>query len=152
MTNTKGNNFAHVAAVLIALLIVGYLVFINVRQPDTAIGSVTLGSEYQSTTTDATFNTVTYKNLCISTPIAGCSGSLSNVTVTTVGNNSLIFYDATTSIAANRTNTATTTLAKFQTVGTVGTYTFDALFRYGLLVEVVGTNVASTTITYRQSN
>jgi hypothetical protein len=123
-------------------MVVIALVFSIANRPvEQALGSVARSNEYQSTTTDATFPTFKV--------IKSGDGSLAQVTITTAGTGSLTFYDATTTDRTLRTNAATTTLAKFQITTTVGTYTFDSIFRYGLLVETTGSNIGSTTITYR---
>lgn len=103
-------------------------------------GSVSLGSEYLSTTTDATWNS-SY-NTVVSGP-----GTLGNVVVTLTSNAPIAFYDATTT--GPHSDHPTTTIAAFRTT-TAGTYVFDAVFTRGLVVETVSTvGKASTTITYR---
>lgn len=103
-------------------------------------GSVSNGSEYNATTTDATWNT------SYNTVVTG-TGTLGSVIVTLTSNAPIAFYDATTT--GPHSDHATTTIAAFKTT-TAGTYVFDAVFTRGLVVETVSTvGKASTTITYR---
>lgn len=128
--------------VVCLLIVVAFSFFVN-NNPKLVSASVAQGNEYQSTTTDKTWETNSIRVL------NSVPGALAQVTVTTSGGNTLDIYDATTTNATLRTNTATTTLAHFQTVGTNETFTFDAIYRYGLIVQTSTTNVASSTITWR---
>lgn len=114
------------------------------QKPQNVLGSVDQGGEYKATTTDATFTLP--KSIQIG------SGTLGSVVITTAGVGKLTLYDATTTnvgLRAPNKATSTQTLANFVITTTVGTYTFDASFYDGLIAEFTGTNVASTTITYR---
>jgi len=105
------------------------------------LSGVSFGSEYQSTTTSATFAVAPAFKLLVDG-----SGTLGSLIVTTTGTGVINIYDATTT--TNGAIYGTTTLAKL-TTSAAGTYTFDTVFNTGLLVETVGTNTGSTTITYR---
>lgn len=124
----------------IALSIIAIVVAINSPVRRIVAGSVNYGSEYQSTTTDATWNT--NNNLVVSG-----TGVLGSVVITLTSNAPLVFYDATTT--GPHSDHATTTIASFKTT-TAGTYVFDAYFTRGLVVETASTvGKASSTITYR---
>lgn len=105
------------------------------------LGSVSNASEYQATST-VNGTLVNYQPLCSGV------GVLGSVILTSAGaaNGNFYLHDAT----STRTNGewATTTLVGFATNATVGTYTFDMIFRKGLLWEQKGA-VGSTTITYK---
>ncbi len=114
--------------------------------PSKVEGSVAFGNDYFGTTTDQTWTTLVPK------VVKSVGGSLGSVTITTAGTGSLFLYDATTTDITLRTNgtaTSTITLAAFQITTTVGTFTFDRSFGNGLIAVWVGSNNASTTITYR---
>lgn len=133
--------FKIIASAVVCLVFV-FGIYITGKQSNLepqVIGSVTQGGEYHSTSTTPS----SFKVLDTG------PGILGSVTITTAGNDTVALYDATTSNASLRTLSATTTLAFFQTTATVGTYVFDATFYTGLLVQVSGGNVASTTITFR---
>lgn len=63
----------------------------------------------------------------------------------------LIFYDATTSNATFRVlaTSSLSVLAAFSGTSTPGTYTFDTVFHNGILVVGEGTQLATTTITWK---
>lgn len=108
--------------------------------------SVSYGNDYLSTTTDATWLTLAPQLLLSKT------GSLGSVVIQTIGTGSLTLYDATTTNNSLRTTsvaTSTITLANWQITTSLGTYTFDTSFKNGLIAVWVGTNNATTTITYR---
>lgn len=111
------------------------------------LGSVTQGSEYQSTqvTSSTASSTAT-------TQVKSYAGSLGSVVVTekntvATGFPALVIYDATSTMA-----TATAkVLAKFSTTTgqDLGNYDFNTAFSYGLKLEVpVGFNGVYT-VTYR---
>lgn len=127
-----------------ALLIVGLIITLQIEQPKEAIGSVVEGQEYQATTTRA-FDGTALTNLTV---LKNRAGSLARVTITGAGAGQMVFYDATTTDATARTNTATTTIANFPASAAAGTYDFDAVFNYGLIYEVIG-DTATSSIMWR---
>ncbi len=129
----------------LAFVLTAFSLFVNRSDDSVRPGSVTQGSDYQATTTDQTWPTLTPKI------VKSEQGTLGTVTITTAGTGSLTIYDATTTNIALRGNVATSTitLAHFAVTATVGTYVFDRVFFNGLIVVYTGTNTASTTITYR---
>jgi hypothetical protein len=108
-------------------------------------GSVSVGNEYQATTTNSTWSTAV--NQCKDT-LAGDAPykTLGSVIVTKTSNATLTITDAT---STTHTDFATSTIASFP-LTTVGTYTFDVKLKRGLCVQVdTSVGVASTTITFR---
>lgn len=99
---------------------------------------------YNSTTTHA-YNGTSPANLTVlkSTP-----GMLGSVVITGAAAGVLNFYDATTTNASLRTKSATTTVVTIPASAATGTYTFDAVFNYGLIYEVTGT-VPTSTVTWK---
>lgn len=78
-------------------------------------------------------------------------GTLGSVVITGAGTGNLTLYDATTTIASQRGNIATTSLpilASIHTSAAAGNYVFDTSFRYGLM-SVWSGNSATSTITYK---
>lgn len=126
-------------SVMFSLTLVLSLYSLFTKNRNTFVGSVAQGSEYHSTSTSAVFvnNSV----------LVSGSGTLGSVVVTVTGTGSLTLYDGTTTLS--HPDWATTTLAYFAGSPTVGTYTFDAVFQKGLLVQFGAGTVASTTITFR---
>lgn len=107
-----------------------------------SFSGVTVGNEYNSTTTSPTFTVVPDFKV-----LKSGSGTLGSLIVTVAGSGGVInIYDATTTTNGNIYGT--TTLAKLSTA-TAGTYVFDTNFSKGLLVETVGLNTGTTTITWR---
>jgi hypothetical protein len=117
--------------------------FSNVQVVEPNIGAVTQGNDYYGTTT-------LVSNLAGQKLLKGGYGALGSITVTKAGaaGSWMSFYDATTSAATARVNTATTTLATIPTDLAAGTYIFDVNFNYGLLVDF-STAQGTTTITWR---
>lgn len=130
---------------VIALLAVGFIISVS-QIPDTALGSVMRGGEYQGTTTvAATFLPETLLQTGV--------GTLGSVVVTGTTNGGVInLYDATTSninLRTGNTPTSTIWLASFPGPMATGTYTFDRVFFNGLYVSILGP-IPTTTITFRQ--
>ncbi len=116
-------------------------VFISTK-PNQSFGSVGQGGSYHSTTTRA-FNGTAMANGQL---LQLGPGDLGSVVITGAGTGIINIYDATSTIT-NR-QTGTTTLATFPASTAAGTYTFDAQYYNGLVIEVSG-SVATSTITYR---
>lgn len=110
------------------------------------LGSVEHGSEYNSTQITSTNASST-----ATTQVKSITGTLGSVVVTDAGDTfssypSLTIYDATSTMA---TSTATV-LAKFSTTTmTLGTYSFDTAFSYGLKAEVPAGFDGIYTLTWR---
>lgn len=111
-----------------------------------SVGSVSRASEYYSTTTAASLGTFTVGS---PTLLSDTSGTLGSVVILGAAAGQIYLYDATTTNSSLRTKSATTTLAIFPTSAAAGTYTFDAVFKEGLIVEFQ-TAMPTTTITWRQ--
>lgn len=115
-----------------------------------ALGSVAVTNEYFATSTAANGGhgaTITGTQL-----IRTGGGALGSVIITGAAAGAINIYDATTTNILNRTgNKATSTIliASFPPSTVAGTYTFDTWFTTGLLVELYGGTMPTTTITYR---
>ncbi len=128
-------------------------VIISTQKPQTVFGSVDLGSDYQSTTTRTAITGIAYSTTTAVTASSvnggfstAVTGTLGSVVITGKNTGIINIYDATSTIT--NTQIGTTTLATFPTNAPEGTYTFDSRFRYGLVIEIVGTAPTST-VTYR---
>ena len=141
------------------VLLVGMLfatIFLLVQRPWQVGASVTVGNQYQSTTTPTVADQT---NLCPkfgSNPNnvgSSTTGILGSVNVQLTGTGNLSIYDATTSDVTLRAPAATSSLllADFPISPTAGSYHYDIEFKRGLLIDYnnTGTGVASTTISYR---
>lgn len=126
------------------LLFVGFLFglssFQDARNTE---ASTIIGGEYQSTITRRMPAGTAITNLTV---LKSGAGTLGSVVITGAGTGVLTLYDATSTVT--NTEWATTTLATFPASTAAGTYTFDVIFRKGLLIDYSGT-VGTTTITYR---
>ena len=143
------------SAIIAGLLVIASIFALSIQQKR-AQGSVEVSHGYQSTTTPN--GVVDLTNLCPqgngSLP-SKATGILGSIVLTGPNLGNIQIYDATTTIAANRvppTASSSILLADIPAVSTngtsTGTYTFDATFKSGLLVDMVG-SVATATITYR---
>lgn len=119
-----------------------FAINLSLQVPQPAFGSVNYANEYQSTTTRAAN---TGAAMASPTLIKNGYGTLGSVVITGSNTGIINILDATSTI---HTDSGTTTLATFGASAAAGTYTFDAIFTKGLLVEINGV-VASSTITYR---
>ena len=138
------------ASLLIALsglltLLVVLLPKLQVANDSQTFGSVTQGNEYYSTTTKSAPDGTELTNLTV---LKTGPGSLAQVTITGLGTGIFDFYDGTTTNIPQSTEAATMTIASFPASTAAGTYTFDAVFNYGLIYRELGTAPTST-ITWR---
>jgi len=77
-------------------------------------------------------------------------GTLGSVVITGANTGIVNFYNATTSDATKRVTASSTILiASFPASTVAGTYTFDASFTDGLLVELESGLIPTSTINYR---
>ncbi len=152
MQNTKSFQTPLVIflGIIIAFVLCSIGVAINSKTPE-ALGSVQVSGEYQSTSTDPTFLSTSGKRL---SPSDLTSCTLGSIIVGVAGTGIITVYDATTTatttyvINGARTNVGTTTLARVNTA-TQGTYTYDSIAKYGLVVDTSVQTIGSSTITYR---
>lgn len=133
----KTNKFILSFLFLAAFITAGFVGYFNLPQ---ASASVSQGSDYQGTTTSSIFPSIQ--------TLSQNGGALGSVVITAVGAGFFTIYDATTTDATKRSNTATTTLASFPTSAAVGTYTFDEISRWGITVVYSGA-IGTSTITWR---
>lgn len=116
--------------------------------PSVKLGSITEGQQYNATTTP--FNAAQVDGL-----IRRGQGTLGSIVVLHNDNLAFNIYDATstnvltTGFGTVGQNTSTQLLAQIKAGMTVGTYTFDVGYNYGLVIDVTGGTNGTTTITYR---
>lgn len=139
------NKFEKALTVLGSLFLIIACIYV-LKNPVTAVGSVDLGSDYHSTTTRAVLNANGANAAMITSTINSTQGTLGSVVITGANTGSINLYDETTTAA--HTDHATTSIASIPGSTAAGTYTFDAVYFRGLVVEING-NVATSTITYR---
>ena len=128
----------------ICFVIVGQLQ----KSTSPVLGSVSVGNEYNATTTRSFNNTALPSPTLIKTG----SGTLGSVIVTGAATGEWRLYDATTTNVSLRTGqaaTSTLTFISFPASLAAGTYTFDMNFNTGLLYDFVGGVAGTSTITFR---
>lgn len=133
-------------AALLAGLFIGYAAW----HKTPGFGSVAVSNDYIATTTAA--NTVFGASISADKVIKTGYGALGSVVITGANTGVVNFYNATTSDVNLRTgNIASSSIliASIPASAAAGTYTFDAQFTAGLLINVVSGNTPTTTITYR---
>ena len=128
---------------LIALIaaLSGYIASIK-DTPTLALGSVTQGNEYFSTTTKNIVDGTVLTDRTLKTG----PGSLAQITITGAAAGVVNLCDATTTVIADRNNKATSSLTCWNIPASTaaGTYTFDAIFGDGLIIDTVATAPTST--------
>ena len=135
-----------VIAIIAVIALIGGVIGFNInqpKQPEQAIGSVGAGSIYQSNTILAT------TSLAYLFKVG--AGTFGSVVITVLGAGDMRFYDATSTIPAQRTVQATSSLRTVAVVDAsqaAGTYTYDVGFYDGLIGVFNGT-IGSSTITWR---
>jgi hypothetical protein len=125
--------------VVVVIALVGLAIGWNLKPVEQPVGNVSVGSEYKSITFLAT---TTLTKL-----IKNESGTLGQVVINTLGTGNVIFYDATSTLPAQRTIQATTSL---RVVGVIdasqaaGNYLYGTSFYDGLIAVFSGTQGTST--------
>ena len=137
----------YILAGVAVLLVSAFLYFSKTEQKP--IGSIITGQEYQATTTagNAVFGAQTTGAL-----LKTGFGSLGSVVVTGANTGILNFYDATTTnvnLRMGSTPTSTIHIASIPESMVAGTYTFDAEFTTGLLMDLYSGSMPTTTVTWR---
>ena len=131
--------------------------FILMQKPWQVYGSVTVGNEYSATSTGSTDFT-NYRVIQAKSPLNPAGTRIATGTPTTLGSvvitapgGRFCLYDATSTVSNGEW--ATTTIACFGASVAAGTYTFDAPFEKGLLLEQQAnpaqSSWASSTIMFR---
>lgn len=108
------------------------------------VGSISSGGGYNATSTA----TGSFAALQMLTPTPTTTqGILGSVTLTGAATGQIYIWDATTSDITQRAasmSSSTQLITSFPASTAAGTYVYDAVFKYGLLVQVVGTAPTST--------
>lgn len=143
------NNSIVVSAVATLILLIGVAIGIYSATSLRTDASVTVGNEYQATSTAA--NVAYGATITDDKTLKTSYGALGSVIITGANTGIVNFYDATTSDMTKRGNKATSTLliASLPASLAAGTYVFDAWFVNGLLVDLDSGTMPTTTITYR---
>lgn len=133
--------FLIVGAVIVLLL--GFVWFLKVQQPNSSLGNVVVTGTCNGTTTTAAIGRLAV--------LATGSGNLCSVLLTGSAAQTLTLYDATTTninLRTGRKATSSITLASFGISPTVGNYPFNVNFFDGLILDTSGA-YATATVTYR---
>ena len=129
--------------VIAVIALLGVAVGWNSKPVVEQLSSVQTASEYNHTNIIATTSKAF---LFKSEP-----GTLGSVIINVLGTGNVVFYDATSTIPAQRTITATTSLPIVGVIAAsqaAGTYTYDVNFYNGLIAVFDGT-IGTSTITWR---
>lgn len=125
-----------------------FLGFVLVSNRGVGFGSVESASAgYVSTSTVALTGALVGTALPSGSVVCRGQGILGSVVITGANTGVVNFYDGTTTTA--HSDYPTTTIASLPASLAAGTYTFDAAFNRGLLVEITG-SVATGTITCKK--
>lgn len=134
-----------IVLVSVIVILAGVLYIISLRGQSLRSVESNAGA-YNSTTTSSSWDTTAATTGGFKLLKLGY-GTLGSVIIMNETIGSFTLYDATTTV--NGGVYGTTTLAKVYASQAEGTYTYDTIFRRGLIVEFQSSNVASSTITYR---
>jgi len=133
------------------LILSSMLAVVTQEKASSTFGSVTVGNEYFSTTTSAASVLPIINNLTGNTaPRQGTFGSI--ILTGSVAGGNIDFFDATTTNVNLRTGqnaTSTLILASIPTGAPAGTYTYDSIYKHGILMVTSGVNNSTTTVTWR---
>jgi hypothetical protein len=127
---------------LIMVVVIGVILF--TKSNIQSIGGVTVGNEYNATTT---FPTTANVDKLIKTG----GGTFGSVVITSAGNVAFDILNATTTNITQRGNLATSSIliASFPIGTAAGTYVFDTNFNFGLLYDVTAGTYGTSTILWR---
>ena len=134
------------------LLLGGVILSNYLPQQIQNLGSVAQSNEYYATTTQG--GTLQELNLTTTTGdiYETKQGALGSVVITLAAANSIEIFDTTTTDRTKRAANLTTSsirMASFPASVAAGTYTFDEVYRRGLIVVFSGSNPPTSTFTYR---
>lgn len=140
MSNMKTSSITVGALAVIALFI--GLFMGSLFRSEKALASVQYGNDYNATTTAAT---AVYGSRTGDVLLKTGYGSLGSVVITGANTGAINLWDGTTTAAGHTQRL----LATIPASTAAGTYTIDAVYSIGLLVDLVAGNMPTTTITYR---
>jgi hypothetical protein len=133
--------YSFITMILVALIFV-YALFSFYRTPATSFSGVQIGNEYTATHLVATTT--------LAAQIRQGRGTFGGYVINVLGTGSVIFYDATSTLPAQRTIQATTSLPVVGYISAsqaAGVYTYDTRFLQGLIAVFSGTQGTSTVLT-----
>ena len=130
-------------------IVAGLVVFALVLNSTRVMGSVNDSSNgYEATSTREAFNGVAIVATGANPKVLSLGfGTLGSVVITGAAAGTYNFYDATSTV--QHSDYATTTIASIPVSAAAGTYTFDAKYTRGLVLEIIGT-VGTSTITWKK--
>lgn len=136
-----------------SLVILGLCVLLGsffYQQPNKALAGVPLNNEYFATTTSQLYG---YPLIQVLAGGSQGGGSLGSIIMTAPSGAAgyIELYDATTTnknLRTGQTSTSSILIASIPTNAAVGTYTYDAKYRYGLVSVITGT-FSTSTLTWR---
>lgn len=134
---------------ILIVVILGVYIGNGLGDGTVSVGSVAVSNEYMATTTAG--NTL-YGGFTGDLVIRTGQGALGSVIITGANTGIVNFYNATTSNVLDRTGqkaSSTILMASIPASAAAGTYTFDAQFTDGLLLELETGIMPTTTVTFR---
>lgn len=143
-------NVLSYSVLAVGFLLLATLVFSGSLKQESLFGSVGVSNEYQSTSTapSTLFGAQTAQSKIIKTG----QGALGSVIITGANTGVINFYNATTTDINLRTGQVATSsilIASIPASTVAGTYTLDVQFTTGLIYDLYGGLMPTTTITYR---
>ena len=134
---------AKIGAALLALtLIITALIAMQVQ--DLVVGSVTVGNEYNATTTGDFVSGGGTEFLGV---LKSKGGAIGSVVLTGTAAGSITFFNATTSDVGARASSLSTSsiqLIHIPASTAVGTYVYDVSFPIGILIQTIGAQPTTT--------
>lgn len=140
-------DYKFILSVAFLILVIG-AVSLVLTKPWQTFGSVEVGHEYIATST----RTIVGTNNLANFQRLDCPSALARVTVTGDNAGTIRLWDATTTnINLRDSSQSSSTLRRFEIAGSApeNTYDFDAVLRYGLVYELIGTEAPTSTIACR---
>lgn len=144
-------NSVVVASLATGALLVGIFIGLFLTYGEKVEGSVTVGNEYYATSTASVSMFGSQTNLTNRVLKTGY-GSLGSVIITGANTGIINIYNATTTDITKRTGQTSTSsilIASIPASAPAGTYTFDAVFTTGLMIDLWSGTAPTSTITYR---
>lgn len=145
--------------IIFSTLFIAALVYLNVQYSvvpealpnveERSFGSVTVGNEYNAT------GTADFGGVVVDKTIKRGWGAVGSIIVTKAGDAEYKLFDATgtdvltTGFGTVGQSSSTQLIAEIPADLAAGTYTVDANFNYGLVLDVVSGDTGTTTVTYR---
>jgi len=143
--------FTFIGVLLVTLAVLTGIIFVKLQTPLPQLGSVIQGSEYQSTSTYNGIGQIVVLSTTTGDIYATKAGVFGSVVITTPGA-AIEVYDTTTTnknLRAPELTTNTIRRASFPAELAAGTYTFDSIYKHGLIVVFGSSDIPTSTVTFR---